>query len=86
MKTTFLKIGMPIMVFMLAIVFAFATEKAPSNNESLLVQGYIEKDDTCQLSRECDNTGGPVCQTLEGDIVYRINNGTFCSEPMTNWF
>lgn len=85
MKTNFLKIGMPIMVFMLAIVFAFATEKTTAKNESLAVQGYIEKDDTCQLSILCDNTGGPVCQTLDGFIVHRINNGTFCSEQMTQW-
>lgn len=86
MKTSFLKIGMPIMVFMLAIVFAFATEKTTAKNESLTIPGYIEKDDTCELAeRTCSDTPGPVCE--EGGLtVHRTNNGTFCSVPMTNWF
>jgi len=85
MKTKFLKKGLPIMVFMLAIVFAFATEKTTKQNESLAFQGYIEKDGRCQISRFCDNTGGPACKTLDGYTVHLISNGTFCSVPMTQW-
>lgn len=85
MKTKFLKIGMPIMVFMLAIVFAFASEKNTTESEILTTPGYIFQNGMCTLApRTCSDTPGPVCQ-VGGLIVHKVNNGTFCSIPMTNW-
>lgn len=85
MKTKVLKSGLPLMVFMLAIAFAFASEKKTDTNESFVVQGYIQKGGACQLSILCSDTGGPTCQDVDGFTVHRVNNGTFCSVPMTNW-
>lgn len=84
MKSKFFKIGMPMMVFMMAIAFAFATEKTADKSEAL-VQGYIFKDGICQAARSCDNSGGPLCQE-DGLTVHLVNEGdTFCSIPMTQW-
>lgn len=84
MKTKIFKIGMPLMVFMLAIVFAFATEKTTAKSESLAIQGYVFKDGTCQISRFCDNTGGPVCRDADGLAVHLQQTAT-CSVQMTQW-
>ncbi len=85
MRTKIFKIGMPIMAFMMAIVFAFASEKPTTKDKFLPVPGYIFKDGVCQTSRSCDNTGGPACQE-DGLTVHLVNNnGTFCSIPMTQW-
>jgi hypothetical protein len=85
MKTKIFKSGLPFMVFMMAIAFAFASEKKTDINESLAVQGYVQKNGACQLSILCDDTGGPACQDADGFIVHRVNNGTFCSIPMSQW-
>ena len=84
MKTNFLKIGMPVLVFMVAIVFAFASEKTTDKNESLIT-GYIYKDGMCQqASKDCNNLSGNMCVTDEFEQVYRFSNpaGTMCSEPL----
>lgn len=85
MKTKILKIGMPIMVFMLAIVFAFASEKTTAKNESL-VTGYIFKDGKCEIStKNCDENGSFHC-TDGGRQVYMIKlSDTVCFEELFNW-
>ena len=75
------------MVFMMAIVFAFASEKTTVENESAFIPGYIFKEGRCQpASRDCNNLPGPVCQ--EGGLnVYLMPNktGTFCSTVLTHF-
>ena len=84
MKTFFLKTSMPIMVFILAIVFAFASDKKEDNKEQT-IPGFIFKDGQCiSAKRTCSNTAGPACLE-DGLIVHRLES-TFCDEPMTNWF
>lgn len=87
MKTKFLKVGMPIMVFILAIAFAFATEKTTAESVSSSIPGYIFENGQCKpASRTCENTGGPVCK--QGSlVVHQFTNAsnTICSFPMTNW-
>lgn len=86
MKTKFLKIGMPIMVFLLAIVFAFATEKTTAENESLLISGYIYKDGKCEnATRDCSNDGAFHC--TEGGLQVYMNqlSDTVCSVELFHW-
>ena len=85
MKTKIFKSGLPLMVFLLAIAFAFASEKKTDTNESFAVQGYIQKNGVCQISRMCDNMDGPICKDADGFTVHLINNGTFCSVPLSQW-
>ncbi|MBA6152707.1 DUF6520 family protein [Gelidibacter maritimus] len=62
MKSKFLKLGMPFTVFMMAIVFAFASEKTTTENESLRVTNYIMQDDFCVSStKECNDIGSIPC-------------------------
>lgn len=81
MKTKILKIGMPLLAFMLAIAFAFATENTTAKNESL-VTGYIFSDGVCQSTpKDCNNEGAIPC-TYSGNQVYRLNFTTFCAEEL----
>lgn len=87
MKTKILKIGMPIMVFMLAIVFAFATEKNTTEDESLFVKGYILENNTCVSSeKECSNSGTyPCTDGVGGPRVHMLRLGeSVCSQPLFN--
>lgn len=87
MKTKFLKIGMPIMVFMLAIVFAFATEKTNTENESVLITGYVMQGTSCVTStKDCNNIGAIPCKDDAGRDVYLIRlSNTFCSDQLFHW-
>lgn len=85
MKSKFLKLGMPIMVFMLAIVFAFATEKSTTENESLLISGYIMQDGFCVPSlKDCNNVSNVPCTDDDfSQQVYRLRLGeTVCSQKL----
>lgn len=81
MKTKFLKFGMPVMAFLLAIVFAFATNEPPQTENSL-VTGYIFQKGNCNITpHECGNIDGPIC-TIGTKTVYEIKSGTLCLSPM----
>lgn len=83
MKTKLLKFGMPFMAFMLAIVFAFATENAPTKDSSL-VMGYIYLNGMCEsTTKNCDNIGTIPC-TVGGQQVFETKIGTFCKNPLTH--
>ncbi|MGO3183813.1 MAG: DUF6520 family protein [Aequorivita sp.] len=76
MKTKILKFGMPLMAFLLAIVFAFATEKSSPIEEDTLITGYIQG--TCQpVSVNCDISGSVVCQYGNKNVT-RFKNGSNC--------
>lgn len=71
MRTKILKFGMPLMAFLLAIVFAFATEKSLPEEENALITGYIGTPANChsQEVKNCTMEFGPVCKYL-GQTVY----------------
>ncbi len=75
------------MVFMLAIVFAFATEKTTTNDESLLVTGYIMQDGFCVISTtECSIDAAYPCNDSFGRRVHLQKLGdTVCSQPLFDW-
>lgn len=80
MKTKLLKFGMPLMAFMLAIAFAFATEHRTSEEDHSLVTGYIynhDQSDCFPVLTECSPSGSFVC-TIDGETIFRIKNGTSC--------
>lgn len=80
MKATLLKMGMPVMAFMVAIAFAFATETQASDKEALVV-GYILNSsgtDCVTAPRDCNTIVGSLCKTLTGSQVYAMKNGTSC--------
>jgi|GEM_PF-1471373 hypothetical protein len=86
MKTRIFKIGMPFMVFMMAIAFAFASENDTKENETMALPGYIFRNGVCEPSINCDNNGGPLCKDDDGFTVYAPSiDGTFCTVPMTQW-
>lgn len=60
MKTKFLKFGLPIAVFALAIFGAFASQKTESKNLALEV-GWVDAPSPCQVQVTCSNDLGPVC-------------------------
>ena len=81
MRTKILKIGMPLMVFMLAIVFAFATPTKEEKN-SVQIAGYIQQPNDCvQVLHNCSISPGPVCQ-IAGNTVFRTKAGTLCLNQM----
>ena len=62
MKTKILKFGMPLMAFLLAIVFAFASNGKPES-ESTLVAGYILSNEHCvQTPNSCTVMDGNICK------------------------
>jgi hypothetical protein len=62
MKTKILKFGMPLMAFLLAIVFAFASNGKPES-ESTLATGYIMSNDHCvQTPNNCTPSGANICK------------------------
>lgn len=63
MKTKFSKIGLPIMVFMMAIAFAFASVSTTKVEDvpSTTVPGYIFQNGKCEQVTTCSTTGGPLC-------------------------
>ncbi len=87
MKTNFLKSSLPILVFLAAIVFAYASEKTEKIQENHLVPGFIFVDNVCiDATRQCENTGGPLC--MQGSLIVhqaKSSDETFCLIPMTDW-
>lgn len=80
MRTKILKFGMPLMAFLLAVVFAFATNEEA--DKDVLVTGYIFSNNNCNVvSHDCNPFEGDLC-TIGGKTVYRTKSGTQCSNPM----
>lgn len=80
MRTEILKKGLPIGAFMLAIAFAFATEKKEIE-PSVLETGEILLNGVCTPnSKECDNIPLVVCRTTSSQTVFKA--GTNCMQPL----
>jgi type 1 fimbria pilin len=74
MRTKILKFGMPLMAFLLAIVFAFATENKAPVDDTALVTGYITNPGSCDIApKNCSFIPGTVCTYL-GKTVHRNSN------------
>jgi len=87
MKTKFLKFGMPLMAFLLAIVFAFATHDNATYSESSFVTGYVynhDNSDCIPAQKDCALTGTIAC-TYDSKPVFRIKNGTQCQIQLFEW-
>jgi len=84
MKTKILKFAMPLMAFLLAIVFAFATNEPPQTDDGL-VTGYIFSKGDCNVTpHDCGNIFGPIC-TIGTKTVYQTKSGTLCLNPMKRY-
>ncbi|HZH70561.1 MAG TPA: DUF6520 family protein [Flavobacteriaceae bacterium] len=85
MKTKVLKFGMPLMAFLLAVVFAFASQSSTSL-EASTHQAAIYLNEQCQDVRvDCGIQSGPAC-TFQGMPVFLKSSGTVCTQPLyRNW-
>ncbi|PKO99283.1 MAG: hypothetical protein CVU03_02450 [Bacteroidetes bacterium HGW-Bacteroidetes-2] len=84
MKTKVLKFGMPLMAFLLAIVFAFATSPEAVVEESASFTGYILQNGKCVEVRTCNNAGGPLCMYNGAPVRTKISD-TQCGSFLTHW-
>lgn len=86
MKTKFLKLGLPLAVFMLAIVFAFASNSTTKAQDTslALVPGYIFQDGKCQQVATCSTVPGPRC-IVEGMTLRTKINETQCGSELYHW-
>lgn len=77
MRTKILKFGMPMMAFLLAIVFAFATEKNALTEDNSLVTGYIFNNGNCEVAlKNCSSITGTVCRYLNKPVHKDFPCGT----------
>ncbi|NGX82687.1 DUF6520 family protein [Aequorivita sp. KMM 9714] len=83
MRTKILKFGMPVMVFLLTIVFAFANVNNTPVEDNALITGYILSTAGCTpVSTDCViESGGPVCKYGE-KTVHRNPN---CTDFLYEW-
>ena len=72
MKTTKVKLLMPLLAFMFGIVAAFATVPKPAIDNAL-VQGYIFQNGVCTASVHCNDKGQTSC-TYGGKTVRGISS------------
>jgi len=84
MKKKFLNLGMPLMVFMLAVVFAFASEPTTNDNESSLIQGYIFENGQCKPAKKCNNEGSLPCEQGVFQVYMTNLGGTSCVNELTH--
>ena len=69
MRTKILKFGMPLMAFLLAIVFAFAAEKSTPVEGTALITGYISNPGGCQpVLTNCALDGTKICTYSEKSV------------------
>lgn len=77
MRTKILKFGMPLMAFLLAVVFAFATNGKQTTSKDLVI-GYITSECT-PVNHGCQDNGSNLCTSTVG------NNTVFKSDCITPW-
>lgn len=83
MKTGFLKLGMPMMAFLMAVAFAFATEKGSDTERDAPMTAYIYNDLLdCEsvVVEDCNTDGALPCTTSSGKQAFLQQiNQTTCS-------
>lgn len=77
MKTKIFKTGLPIMAFLMAIGFAFATQ---NKTEDTLIPEYIVQNGCTLVTRGCNNMSTKVCK-LGTDQVFGWNQTT-CNQVL----
>jgi hypothetical protein len=83
MRKRILRTVLPLMAFMLAAAFAFATDQKSSNDDAMETL-YIFRNDQCEkITWECNNQSSTPCE-YEGYQVYRYGSTTACSVPLTH--
>lgn len=90
MKTKILKSVLPLAVFMVAIVFAFATQNNTSFEEDAYLIGFVYNDagTHCVIAnKDCAAVGTIPCKQSDGKLIYRFSNpaGTMCSVALYEW-
>lgn len=80
MKTRKVRLALPFVAFMLAIVAAFATVPEP-DNETALVQGYILQNGTCHAAIMCSDQGEVRCSS-NGKWANKFTSPTVCDQPL----
>jgi len=80
MKTLVLKRVLPLMVFMLAIVFAFATDNNTAKMDDVPITGFIMQSGLCvPTTKNCDQVNAYFCK-YNGQQVYLLrDSATSCS-------
>lgn len=79
MKTKIFKTGLPIMAFLMAIGFAFATQDTNSSKDDLLRIGYIQQGSLCIATpKMCDESNIVPCKYGGVQLFGSNNNGTTC--------
>ena len=85
MKTKLLKLGMPVMAFLLAVVFAFAFTPSPELETALSpVNGYIFQNGKCEIVKRCSTQPGPLCMH-NGQVLRTQINQTQCGSQLFEW-
>lgn len=85
MKTQILKLGMPLVAFLLAIVFAFANEPKPEIADNAIITGYVQTSTDClPVPKNCAPAGLIVC-TFNGLTIHAEKNGTRCRNALYEW-
>lgn len=88
MKTKVLKFGLPLAVFMLAIVFAFATQNSTSLEEDALIAGFrfdTALNQCVSVEKDCTEDLGIPCTTILGEQIYKEDHDTFCDVQLYEW-
>jgi hypothetical protein len=81
MKKRIVKTVLPLLAFMLATAFAFATDQKSSEDEAQTGE-YIFRNGKCEsITRGCNNQSTTLC-TYDDYQVYSENNGTSCRNVM----
>jgi len=79
MKTKIFKTGLPIMAFLMAIGFAFATQNTNSSKDDLSRLGYIRQGNLCvPTPKMCDESNIVPCKYGGVQLYGSNNNGTTC--------
>lgn len=80
MKTLKSKFLLPLAVFMVAVVAAFASQ-APVEEDLAPVQGYIHSTIPCEISVQCSPTGATVCK-YNNKQVFGMNAASQCTRTL----
>ncbi|MBJ7880155.1 DUF6520 family protein [Gelidibacter salicanalis] len=85
MKTRILKSGMPVMAFLMAIAFAFASESTVFEDGNSLRTGYIFQDNVCvPAPKDCNQVSLIPCVYNGNQVYAEQENSTSCIVPLTH--
>lgn len=80
MKTLKSKFLLPVAIFMVAVVAAFAAQST-NGDDLALEQGYIHGTTPCEVAIECSPILGKVC-TYKNQQVFGMNSASQCSRTL----